>query len=227
MDADDISEKTRLEKQLSFLENHEEYVLTGTDYAIIDTQGVVLETIKVANQDQDIRLLMRTSCPIAHGSVMYRREVFNLLEGYSLESGSAEDYDLWARMIGVGKVHIIPTTLFRWRLSDTNITTVKAHAVEESAEKVRRRLNTGNPVFLDNFDLINKKYVYSTPRYTHLLNSCSKLCVYQLKRKKFIYALKNIRTLLTIPVYGKTIVLNRILRILSKGRRGVGCLDAK
>ena len=117
MDCDDISMPARIEEEINFLENHQDYIMVGSDYIIINEFAKKLfyyaafpnyETIKVA--------LSVTSC-FAHGSVMYKKRSVLAVNGYNSKIHDAEDFELWTRLIKIGKFANIPKPLFKYRMN--------------------------------------------------------------------------------------------------------------
>lgn len=93
-DLDDYSHVGRLEKQVSFLKEHEDVSVLGTNSLLFDEGGVWGKQDfpeEVTNKD-----FLFTS-PYKHGSVMMRRSVLDKVNGYrvSKETRRAEDYDLF------------------------------------------------------------------------------------------------------------------------------------
>lgn len=115
MDADDISAPTRLEKQVEFLETHPEYMWCGTNTYLIDREGVWGERkMPEIPQTNDY---LRFS-PFVHPSVMYRAEIFEILEGYdeSMETLRCEDYEIFMRFQQEGyRGYNIQENLFYYR----------------------------------------------------------------------------------------------------------------
>lgn len=224
MDADDISHYSRLELEYNFLESHRDYVLVGTDYSEINTYNTTLRTVRRPNDNDSIRLLMHVSSPFAHGSVMYTKDAFNEAGGYTLASGSAEDYDLWSRLIDTGKVYILPKTLFSWRISDSNITTVKSREVAYDAARVRRYINSVHPISLSPGDIVSGHQRYSKERFHYIFDSYGRIVIFQLKNR-LPYGIRNLKTLLfSSGKIGKKIILHRFLQILTGGKKS---LDGK
>lgn len=100
-DSDDLYKKDKLEKQVEFLNNNNNYNLVGTAMDVFDENGVygkrILKEIPVAND------LMRGTT-FAHATIMARRDVYLKLDGYSEERSrrGVEDYDLWFRFFAEG-----------------------------------------------------------------------------------------------------------------------------
>jgi len=117
MDADDISEPKRFEKQLAVMEQG--YDLVGT--ALVEFIGHEQHTAltRVPPTDPaDISRSARFAQPFHHPTVMYRRSVVEAAGGYE-DIGPMEDYWLFARMLHRGaKVSNIPEPLVKYRVSD-------------------------------------------------------------------------------------------------------------
>ncbi|HET7231799.1 MAG TPA: glycosyltransferase family A protein [Longimicrobium sp.] len=110
MDADDISHPDRLRRQLAVLGQHPDVVLVGT---LCD--GIDARTRTVRGRDR-WRLAHPTwSAPFPHGSVLFRREVFERIGGYREACDYWEDNDLFLRFAAAGRVVILPDQLYRFR----------------------------------------------------------------------------------------------------------------
>ncbi len=220
MDADDISLSKRLQYEVDFLQNNPDYVLVGTDFDIVDLQGqVTLQKRRLPYEDDDLRDMLRVNSPFAHGSVMYRRDAFERAGGYRKEGGSAEDYDLWVRLANFGKLYIIQKALFRWRLGDTNITTVSSSAVLRSANSIRSAYNRSLPKFhITASQLSAKERLYSKERYNTLLTAYGKIIVAQLKSGDSLW-LHNVSELMRFGKAGRHTVIDRLVKIITRGKK--------
>jgi len=122
-DADDICYPERLEKQYLFLEQHKDYVLTGTDAEYIDENGeFVFKSVLAGYKDNEIRNLPYSVCPFYHPTVAYRKHAIIEAGMYDLNAHSFEDHLLWRRIIRLGKVHNINECLIRYRYNPDSIT---------------------------------------------------------------------------------------------------------
>jgi glycosyltransferase involved in cell wall biosynthesis len=111
MDADDISLPKRLQRQLQLLNEEPGAGLVGTLFEIIDGSG---RTIR----GPDYWRLARTSPFVpfaAHGSILFRRDVFERVGGYRHACEYWEDQDLVARMASVADAWVLPEALYQVR----------------------------------------------------------------------------------------------------------------
>lgn len=101
MDGDDISLPTRLEKQVEFLNKHEEYQVVGGAIIPFDENGE--KGIRKCVAIPDKYHLIKNS-PFAHPTIMMRKGAYAKLQGYrvSKEITRCEDIDLWFRFYAEG-----------------------------------------------------------------------------------------------------------------------------
>lgn len=137
MDADDVSLPRRLETQVRYLESHSEVGVCGTWVGTIGRWHEGFEDYPVDHES--IRAQMIFSCPVAHPSVMLRRELFSKAH-LRYEQPYAEDYDLWSRAIERMGFHNIPQRLMKYRFSSAGISrTWRKQEYLACAEEVMRR----------------------------------------------------------------------------------------
>jgi glycosyltransferase involved in cell wall biosynthesis len=115
MDADDISLPDRLERQMAYLDRHQDIGACGTD--IIPFSGTdLLEAYIYPRSHQQIapRLLFFNSMP--HASSMLRVNVLRMTGmQYRDTFRHAEDYDLWWRFTKVARVATIAAPVYLYR----------------------------------------------------------------------------------------------------------------
>ena len=127
LDDDDTWLDTRkVEKQVNFLEAHQDYVLIGTGVIAVNEHGVEISRTLLPQEHHQIIDVMLFRCLFIHSAVVFRRNTFQALGGYNeaLQVGG-EDYDLWLRMGLVGKMYNVPEYLVQYqesgkKLSRTN-----------------------------------------------------------------------------------------------------------
>lgn len=126
-DADDISLPTRLEKQLTYLDEAVDVGAVGCFSQIIDEEGEVLQSLIYPKNHDDIIKQHIVENQFIHGTLMFRNSLLNELGGYRNEFIFSQDYDLTLRAQEVSVLNNIPETLYCSRFGSTRISSQKSH----------------------------------------------------------------------------------------------------
>jgi len=100
MDADDIADRTRLEKQLRSLEAGE-CDLCGSAQWVLDEASGKIKKSKDKFTDADLRSLLSVYCGLCNSAMMGRAEIFKRFK-YDTTILTSEDYYLWVVMAAAG-----------------------------------------------------------------------------------------------------------------------------
>jgi len=100
-DDDDISHLTRLEKEIDYLNKNPGIDFVGCTINLYNKNGVW--GIRRVNKNPTKEDLIKGS-QFAHPSLLFRKKVFDIVEGYRVEkiTRRVEDYDLYMRIYGLG-----------------------------------------------------------------------------------------------------------------------------
>lgn len=123
MDADDISEPSRFEKQMKFLDGHPEVDVVGGAIDEIDEKGNSRKKrIVYPETPVECRAFFAKRNPHAHPAVMFRKSFFDKLNGkkYRPEYRQNQDTMLWfdGLMAGTQQANI-PEVVLKFRMTDT------------------------------------------------------------------------------------------------------------
>ncbi len=119
MDADDISDENRFERQINFFKKEASYDIVGTFSEDIDGRGEILRSrTSPVTHNKIIQMLPRLS-PIIHPTVMFKRSSLQRLGFYNVKYTTSQDLELWLRAAGAGlKFYNIPEYLFKYRMDE-------------------------------------------------------------------------------------------------------------
>jgi glycosyltransferase involved in cell wall biosynthesis len=122
LDADDLAEPDRLEKQVSFMDANPKVVCCGSAIRYIDEDGAELRrrAFPLTNTEIQERIINR-GC-YAHPAVIYRRATFESVGRYRQTFDSAEDLDLFLRLSETGEMANLPGHLCAYRLHGSQVT---------------------------------------------------------------------------------------------------------
>lgn len=117
MDADDVCEPNRIERQVDFMEANPEVGVVGTWCREMDEAGRPLFLKKLPTDHDEMIRFMAVRCPLVHPSVLARTSVFSRGIRYDPTLRQAQDYDLWSRLAHSGvRLANVPEPLLRFRV---------------------------------------------------------------------------------------------------------------
>jgi len=100
MDADDVAEPTRLQKQLQVLESGE-CDICGSAQWVLDEATNKLKKSKDRFTDPDLRALLSVYCGLCNSTITGKAEIFKRFK-YDTSILTSEDYFLWVQMAAAG-----------------------------------------------------------------------------------------------------------------------------
>ena len=163
MDADDISRKDRLEIQYNYITKNPDTVLVGSWVTIINNKGQKLNEAHFNCHFSDIFGHMFLGNQFAHSSVFFKKDVINNIGGYDNSFKSAQDYDLWFRVLEKKyKAANIPEFLVDYRDHNDNISNIKKSNQEYYAcLSIKNAYNNifNKKITIKNISLI-RKYIF-------------------------------------------------------------------
>jgi glycosyltransferase involved in cell wall biosynthesis len=132
MDADDWNFSDRFEKQVAFLKSSLDLIMCGTQgYWLKGFQDQIQSPWKYPLSHEEIKYQLLFSACFGHSSIMFRSELLNNNEiTYNESIKTCEDWDLWTRIIHIGKVANLPDFLMKYRIVGTS-----NHRSEENRNK--------------------------------------------------------------------------------------------
>uniref|UniRef100_F4C876 Glycosyl transferase family 2 n=1 Tax=Sphingobacterium sp. (strain 21) TaxID=743722 RepID=F4C876_SPHS2 len=121
MDADDISEPSRISTQIAYLKQHEEVDMVATCASYISETGFVLGRLNFHGcyNALSAAFVSMFDCPFLHPSIVIKGDLLRA-SGYpdQPEMHHIEDYALWIQLIQARhRLEIIPEKLMRYRIS--------------------------------------------------------------------------------------------------------------
>ncbi len=127
MDADDVADPERLRLQTAFLDWNSDHVLVGAGYREIDTQGTPLRTVRKPMDDVELRWVSQVRTALEHSTVTFRRTgpdgaAFFYDERYR----TAQDAELWLRLLQHGKGAALDAVLLDYRVHGDRVSVTAA-----------------------------------------------------------------------------------------------------
>lgn len=136
MNADDVSHSDRLARQLAYLERHPTVAALGTQTRLlVDGRATAIES-RLPLTPQACRRFLSVAPPLAHPTVMLRRDAVRAVGGYRPQS-YVEDYDLWLRLADRFDLANLPDALLDYRIHDGQFSSARDEKVAVATLVVR------------------------------------------------------------------------------------------
>lgn len=122
MDADDVSHPTRLSRQYAVACADPSVVVLGGDCDVIDENGASLGTRRFPTDPARVlRTILNGANPIAHPTVLVRKDALLRVGAYRERFRHAEDVDLWLRLSRLGTIRTIGEVVLSLRKHGSNV----------------------------------------------------------------------------------------------------------
>ena len=141
-DADDTYEPTRLAKQFAHMEAHPHLGVLSCGFHKVDHQGQRLRTVVPLTGHENIRFRMLFENCLLHPGVMYRAELVRKVGGYDPKYCTAQDSDLWARLLPLTRIDNLVEPLVCYRIHIQSVMQTRGLKGRKTSLSVpRRQLN--------------------------------------------------------------------------------------
>lgn len=139
MDADDVSLPDRIEKQVSYMEEHRDVGISGGSMEIVNEALVPIGFRSYFTDDKSIRQHIFMFSPFSHPAVIIRKSVLDKSGLYNKAFYPAEDYELYFRLGENAKFANLKDTLIRYRVVGNSMTTGNTKNMELMTIKIRKK----------------------------------------------------------------------------------------
>lgn len=120
LDADDLCVPRRLEWQIAAMQSNPQAAICCGFFEMVSEDGEFLHKQLVPTHSEDLVRLMYTRNPIAHASVMLRKELLPT-QLYNPDVGPTEDFEFWTRLATRHEVVCTPHIIMRYRINTNGI----------------------------------------------------------------------------------------------------------
>lgn len=136
MDGDDISELTRFEKQVAFLEEHPSIYLISCHAQNFGESDLVN---RIRGNSEVLRCRMLIRPVFAHPGFMMRRELIEEGFFYDETFRTAQDYEFAVRAAGTHEIGMVPEILLHYRVHKKQISNTANGNQVTNADRVRQK----------------------------------------------------------------------------------------
>lgn len=136
-DADDLSSPRRLEAQCHAVADSPDIVLLGVNGRIINEAGACMGLIHAPLTDAGIRWALPFRNPFIHTGVLFRRcRPDGTVVQYNPDYRICQDWELWARLAGEGRVANLEERLVFYRHSPRSLSNQFSERTREENRRV-------------------------------------------------------------------------------------------
>lgn len=129
MDADDVAMPERFALQYRRMIAEPKLGVLGSFARIIDKTGKVMRILVYPVTPKETARYLEYASPVAHPTVMIRKEALTKVKGYRAVVSYAEDYDLWLRISEIGySIANLPMPLLNYRMHGMNVSVIRRDA---------------------------------------------------------------------------------------------------
>ena len=132
IDSDDMMLPDKLSIQLEFLSENLNFPVVGTNFYEINKVGEKIRYVEMPRIIKLNNIDRRTPCPIAHSTVMFRKDLILEIGGYSEKYEWVEDIELWFRVNKKFEMYNIQVPLINYRIHDAQSTSANFHKISKT-----------------------------------------------------------------------------------------------
>lgn len=225
-DADDISFESKLEDLVACARKYPSAILIAGSVEAIDENDEFLFRGLVPIYDDDIKRALYIRNPIGNGATLIKKEAFDHVGGFA--DVFAEDCDLWTRLFSEGEFRGTGTTIYRWRMNSTGLTsTNNEKSIQKAKEYLSKLWDDFPPRNISRSEILARSHIYTEMpgRFGSIYNEMflddiSRVAVHQIKRGHIWSGLLQLLSIASTGVLGIKIVVRRLWFIVrgAKGR---------
>jgi len=139
-DADDYSDPERFKKQIDYLKNNNLLALGSNCTNLYDND---IKTIWGYFNDKEIKKMVLLRPPFAHGTSIFRKDIFYKVGMYNEKYYTSQDLDLWIRISKFGKISMLKERLVFRYINKKSISQNKKFRQFYDSFKIRLYYNNG------------------------------------------------------------------------------------
>jgi glycosyltransferase involved in cell wall biosynthesis len=141
MDADDVAEPSRFAHQLEYMKNHPECAVVGCWVILMDATGAerARSRLAVTHEQISARLWDGDSSAMPHYGSFIRRDVLTQVDNYREQFRSAQDLDLFLRILEIGRLANVPYFLMHYREHEGSVGARRGQEQARNAREILRQ----------------------------------------------------------------------------------------
>lgn len=111
LDADDLARPNRFARQVAFLDSHPDIALVASAWEDLLPDGTRRSPGPLPQTHDEIVQVFAATNPIAHSSVLYRRDAMDAIGGYPEDFAFAQDFAFYLHLAETHRLAMLPEIL--------------------------------------------------------------------------------------------------------------------
>lgn len=140
MDHDDVALPMRLAEQVNVLDKHPKVGVVGCWMERFPRTKIA----RYPQSNKEIETYLMQGCAIPHTGAMIRKSALGNIR-YDAQFSPAEDWGLWAALLGKTQFYNLPQVLMKYRWYGDNTSHKQADKMEKAGEKLRAQIHRAHP----------------------------------------------------------------------------------
>lgn len=167
MDGDDIALPQRFEKQVALLRTDDSLVAVGGDVMRIDGDDRPLTSPRMPLTHDEIEadLLLGRGGALVHPAMMARASALRAIGGYREQFKTAQDLDLYLRLVKRGKLANVPEVVLKYRIHANSVSAAKREQQDRDVENILRDAYTARGQSLPR-EVARRRYELTVQHYS-------------------------------------------------------------
>lgn len=169
MDADDISCRSRIRKQVDYLSKKKDVGILATRVNMVDEHLKYIRGNLTCTEFEEIKFSLNFGNPISHPTVMFNFNVIDKNDAYYDETEeTVEDFGLWVKLSKKYKIVNLKDRLLQYRLTPNGITRKKRNMQITMSNEILRKYDRSENVDYSKLHLVNGDFISFTREYLKL-----------------------------------------------------------
>lgn len=160
-DDDTWASDDKLAMQVEFMDKHTDHAGCGGGAMVVDGEGRERSRYLKPEHDAGIKRVALRANPMIHGTGLYRRALIEQLGRYDVSLAGFQDWDVWLKLGGAGKLYNFPLYLLNYTIWDGGGSFTHQRRNTESGLRIVWRHRRHYPGFLLAWLMMFAYYLYS------------------------------------------------------------------
>lgn len=147
-DADDLYPVSRIDHQVTWLDNNQDYAAVCGGFTALDESGLLVTQLETGEIGEDITEELNLGCTRTHFcTYAVRKSAIDRVGGFRPYFETGEDIDYQLRLANFGRVMYLPRIAYEYRLHEASITHTQTNSKRIFFEDIARKFQVQRKMY--------------------------------------------------------------------------------